>query len=109
MGFASTVACSGSIRACALGRAGISRAGGRRRKLSPGVDAIAPLERARALYVGDLLTGPDVRRYAWLDDVTVVVSPCVNTSGAYLNSASVHLADSSRRLRPRPAAILYQE
>ena len=33
-----------------------------------GVDAIEDLERARALYVGDLLTGPDVRRYAWLDE-----------------------------------------
>jgi DNA-binding SARP family transcriptional activator len=33
-----------------------------------GADAIDLLERARALYVGDLLTGPDVRRYAWLDE-----------------------------------------
>jgi nucleoid-associated protein YgaU/two-component SAPR family response regulator len=37
-------------------------------RINPGGDAIDRLERARALYVGDLLTGPDVRRYAWLDE-----------------------------------------
>jgi DNA-binding SARP family transcriptional activator len=31
-------------------------------------EAIAQLERMRALYVGDLLDGPDVRRYAWVDE-----------------------------------------
>jgi len=37
-------------------------------RINPGGDAIKRLEQARALYVGDLLTGPDVRRYAWLDE-----------------------------------------
>jgi two-component SAPR family response regulator len=37
-------------------------------RINPGDDAIDRLEQARALYVGDLLTGPDVRRYAWLDE-----------------------------------------
>jgi two-component SAPR family response regulator len=37
-------------------------------RVNPGEDAIERLEQARALYVGDLLTGPDVRRYAWLDE-----------------------------------------
>jgi two-component SAPR family response regulator len=37
-------------------------------RINPGDDAIQRLEQARALYVGDLLTGPDVRRYAWLDE-----------------------------------------
>ncbi|MBV9600662.1 MAG: LysM peptidoglycan-binding domain-containing protein [Chloroflexi bacterium] len=37
-------------------------------RLNPGDDAIERLEKARALYMGDLLTGPDVRRYAWLDE-----------------------------------------
>lgn len=31
-------------------------------------EAIGRLERARALYAGDLLDGPDARRYAWLDE-----------------------------------------
>ena len=33
-----------------------------------GPDAITRLERARALYLSDLLDGPDARRYAWLDE-----------------------------------------
>jgi two-component SAPR family response regulator len=37
-------------------------------RVNPGDGAIQRLEQARALYVGDLLTGPDVRRYAWLDE-----------------------------------------
>jgi DNA-binding SARP family transcriptional activator len=35
---------------------------------SPPDVMIARLERARALYTGDLLDGPDVRRYAWAED-----------------------------------------
>jgi two-component SAPR family response regulator len=37
-------------------------------RLNLGADAIERLERARALYVGDLLEGPDTRRYAWVDE-----------------------------------------
>ncbi|MBV9578102.1 MAG: LysM peptidoglycan-binding domain-containing protein [Chloroflexi bacterium] len=37
-------------------------------RINPDDTAIQRLEHARALYVGDLLTGPDVRRYAWLDE-----------------------------------------
>lgn len=37
-------------------------------RVNPGDDAIERLEKARSLYIGDLLTGPDVRRYAWLDE-----------------------------------------
>jgi two-component SAPR family response regulator len=37
-------------------------------RVNPGPDTIERLERARALYVGDLLEGPDVRRYAWIDE-----------------------------------------
>jgi DNA-binding SARP family transcriptional activator len=33
-----------------------------------GFDTIPLLERARALYTGDLLDGPAVRKYAWLDE-----------------------------------------
>ncbi|MBV9893706.1 MAG: hypothetical protein JO020_06040, partial [Chloroflexi bacterium] len=33
-----------------------------------GPAAIEQLERMRALYVGDLLDGPDARRYAWVDE-----------------------------------------
>jgi DNA-binding SARP family transcriptional activator len=35
---------------------------------SPSDVMIARLERVRALYSGDLLDGPDVRRYAWAED-----------------------------------------
>ena len=37
-------------------------------RITPGPEAIAPLERARSLYQGDLLAGPDARRYAWVDE-----------------------------------------
>jgi two-component SAPR family response regulator len=37
-------------------------------RLHPAADAIERLERARALYVGDLLEGPETRRYAWVDE-----------------------------------------
>jgi nucleoid-associated protein YgaU/DNA-binding SARP family transcriptional activator len=37
-------------------------------RVNPGPDAIERLERARELYVGDLLDGPDTRRYAWVDE-----------------------------------------
>jgi DNA-binding SARP family transcriptional activator len=40
----------------------------RQARISPGPGAIQPLERARELYVGDLLEGPDARRYAWVDE-----------------------------------------
>ncbi|MGI9147427.1 MAG: LysM peptidoglycan-binding domain-containing protein [Chloroflexota bacterium] len=40
----------------------------RRARISPGPGAIPHLERARNLYQGDLLEGPDARRYAWLDE-----------------------------------------
>jgi len=40
----------------------------RRARSSPGVGAIPHLERARELYQGDLLEGPDTRRYAWVDE-----------------------------------------
>jgi DNA-binding SARP family transcriptional activator len=35
---------------------------------SPSLELIERLERARALYVGDLLEGPDVHRYAWIHE-----------------------------------------
>jgi two-component SAPR family response regulator len=37
-------------------------------RVMPGPDAIGRLEQARALYLGDLLEGPDARRYAWVDE-----------------------------------------
>jgi DNA-binding SARP family transcriptional activator len=37
-------------------------------RVSPGPDVIKRLERARALYEGDLLAGPDARRYAWIHE-----------------------------------------
>jgi two-component SAPR family response regulator len=37
-------------------------------RIATGSDAVGDLERARALYVGDLLDGPDARRYAWVDE-----------------------------------------
>jgi DNA-binding SARP family transcriptional activator len=37
-------------------------------RVNPAADAVERLERARTLYVGDLLEGPDARRYAWLDE-----------------------------------------
>jgi two-component SAPR family response regulator/nucleoid-associated protein YgaU len=37
-------------------------------RLDPGPGAIPLLERARSLYAGDLLEGPDARRYAWADE-----------------------------------------
>jgi two-component SAPR family response regulator len=37
-------------------------------RITPGAEAIEPLERARSLYQGDLLAGPDARRYAWVDE-----------------------------------------
>jgi DNA-binding SARP family transcriptional activator/LysM repeat protein len=40
----------------------------RRARVFPGPENIPGLERARALYTGDLLTGPDTRRYAWIDE-----------------------------------------
>jgi DNA-binding SARP family transcriptional activator len=40
----------------------------RRARMFPGGHNIPRLERARALYTGDLLLGPDVRRYGWVDE-----------------------------------------
>jgi DNA-binding SARP family transcriptional activator/nucleoid-associated protein YgaU len=40
----------------------------RKARVTPGDGAIEHLERARALYVGDLLDGRDARRYTWLDE-----------------------------------------
>ncbi|HEV7664443.1 MAG TPA: LysM peptidoglycan-binding domain-containing protein, partial [Chloroflexota bacterium] len=40
----------------------------RNARVMSGSEAMAHLERARELYVGDLLEGPDARRYAWLDE-----------------------------------------
>jgi DNA-binding SARP family transcriptional activator/LysM repeat protein len=37
-------------------------------RLYPGPNAVSLLERARALFIGDLLEGPDARRYAWVDE-----------------------------------------
>ncbi len=37
-------------------------------RTSCGAEAIAAYEEARVLYTGDLLDGPDARRYAWVDD-----------------------------------------
>jgi nucleoid-associated protein YgaU/DNA-binding SARP family transcriptional activator len=37
-------------------------------RINPGPDVTSQLERARALYMGDLLEGPDARRYAWVDE-----------------------------------------
>ena len=37
-------------------------------RINPGPGAIQHLERARELYMGDLLEGPDARRYAWVDE-----------------------------------------
>ncbi|TME35998.1 MAG: LysM peptidoglycan-binding domain-containing protein [Chloroflexi bacterium] len=37
-------------------------------RITPGVAATDFLERARALYAGDLLQGPDAKRYAWVDE-----------------------------------------
>jgi DNA-binding SARP family transcriptional activator len=37
-------------------------------RLDPGPEAITYLRQARALYTGDLLEGPDARRYTWLDE-----------------------------------------
>jgi two-component SAPR family response regulator len=40
----------------------------RRARLTPGPEALGYLDQARALYLGDLLEGPDARRYAWVDE-----------------------------------------
>jgi two-component SAPR family response regulator len=37
-------------------------------RVNPGPLLIDQLERARSLYTGDLLAGPDARQYAWLDE-----------------------------------------
>ncbi|HLZ27855.1 MAG TPA: LysM peptidoglycan-binding domain-containing protein [Chloroflexota bacterium] len=37
-------------------------------RINPGLAVIRDLERARELYQGDLLDGPDTRRYAWVDE-----------------------------------------
>src|SRR5262249_37312635 len=37
-------------------------------RVNPSPATIQQLERARALYAGDLLQGPDARRYAWVDE-----------------------------------------
>jgi DNA-binding SARP family transcriptional activator len=37
-------------------------------RTNPGPDVIQHLERARALYTGELLEGPEVRRYRWIDE-----------------------------------------
>ncbi|GAC1318004.1 MAG: hypothetical protein NVSMB2_12420 [Chloroflexota bacterium] len=39
-----------------------------RSRNSVGSDSAALLERARTLYVGDLLDGPEARRYGWVDE-----------------------------------------
>jgi DNA-binding SARP family transcriptional activator len=38
----------------------------RRAKVTSGPEAVEHLEQARALYTGDLMEGPDARRYAWV-------------------------------------------
>src|SRR5579859_1229101 len=37
-------------------------------RLNPGLNPAPVYERARALFIGDLLDGPDARRYAWVDE-----------------------------------------
>jgi DNA-binding SARP family transcriptional activator len=37
-------------------------------RINPGQNAVGLYERARELYMGDLLEGPDARRYAWVDE-----------------------------------------
>jgi DNA-binding SARP family transcriptional activator len=37
-------------------------------RVTPGPSAVALCEQALALFIGDLLEGPDTRRYAWVDE-----------------------------------------
>jgi two-component SAPR family response regulator len=69
-----------------------------------GHHAIAQLERMRSLYVGDLLDGPDVRRYAWVDErddsgVTLrehfrrlFQDACARLAAAYTSAGRIHEA-----------------
>jgi DNA-binding SARP family transcriptional activator len=79
-------------------------------RAQPGPAAVPLLEHARALYAGDLLAGPDARRYAWVDER--------DTSGVTLREhfrrqfqvATRALADAQLQLDKLPAAVqLYRE
>jgi DNA-binding SARP family transcriptional activator len=79
-------------------------------RVKPGDDAIDRLEQARALYVGDLLTGPDVRRYAWLDERDESGVTLREHFRRLFENASIRLAElytSSGALDP--AIDLYRE
>ena len=75
-----------------------------------GADAIVHLERARALYVGDLLTGPDVRRYAWLDERDGSGVTLREHFRQLFQNASIRLAELYTAARESgPAVTLYRE
>ncbi len=79
-------------------------------RVNPGDDAIERLEQARALYVGDLLTGPDVRRYAWLDERDDSGVTLREHFRRLFENASVRLAELYTEVNELEAAIgVYRE
>jgi DNA-binding SARP family transcriptional activator len=62
-------------------------------RLDPGPGAIQYLERARSLYAGDLLEGPDAHRYAWLDERGVSGVTLREHFRRLFQQASVRLAE----------------
>jgi nucleoid-associated protein YgaU/two-component SAPR family response regulator len=79
-------------------------------RVNPGGDAIERLEQARALYVGDLLTGPDVRRYAWLDERDDSGVTLREHFRRLFENASVRLAELYTEANDLEAAIdVYRE
>jgi nucleoid-associated protein YgaU/two-component SAPR family response regulator len=79
-------------------------------RTQPGPDSIPLLERARALYTGDLLFGPDTRRYAWADERDASGVTLREHYRRRLQQATVTLAELYAQLgRIDDAVELYRE
>jgi LysM repeat protein/DNA-binding SARP family transcriptional activator len=79
-------------------------------RTQPGPDGIPLLERARALYTGDILFGPDTRRYAWADERDTSGVTLREHYRRRLQQATVSLAELYAQLGRIDAAVeLYRE
>jgi DNA-binding SARP family transcriptional activator/LysM repeat protein len=80
-------------------------------RLTPtGPELVEQLERARALYVGDLLEGPDARRYVWLDERGDSGVTLREHFRRLFQNATIRLADAFAETGNHASAIeLYRE
>jgi DNA-binding SARP family transcriptional activator len=79
-------------------------------RTNPASDVIQQLEHARALYTGDLLEGPEVRRYHWIDERDQSGVTLREYFRELLQKASERLADRYAEVGDLPASIdIYRE